>query len=155
MENLIVIASPGRVRLMQYQESGDGYLGHAHLVEAPDSIIEIYPQHRGAVVTDQSGRFGQSTTPERKAGMSYGEEHNLETELENQTLRQVAATINGLLADAGFPPWRLVFPQAQLPRLLRLLSVATRNSLMHCESGDWTKLRQAEIENRLLVGRSP
>lgn len=87
--------------------------------------------------------------------MSYGEEHNLETELENQTLRQVAATINGLLANADFPPWRLVFPQAQLPRLLRLLSVTTRNSLMHCEPGDWTKLRQAEIENRLLVSRSP
>jgi hypothetical protein len=116
MEKLIVIASPGRVRRMQYQESGDGFLGHAHLVEAPDSMIEIHPQHRGAVVTDTAGRLGQSSSLERKAGMTYGEEHNLEIELENQTLRQVAATINGLLANADFPPWSLVFPQAQIPR---------------------------------------
>jgi len=154
MENLIVIASPGRVRLMQYQESGYDPFSHAHLVEAPDSIIEIHPQHRGSVVTDKSGRFGQSTPPERKAGMSYGEEHNLETELENQTLRQVAAIITGLLANADYPPWRLVFPQAQLPRLLRSLSAAARNSLVHSEPGDWTKLPQAEIESRLLVSRS-
>lgn len=149
MENLIVIASCGRVRPLEYQAPGDDPIERAHLAEASGGLIEIQQEHMGSVVTDQSGRFGRNTPVGRETGMSYGEEHNLEAELENQAIRDVAAAIGRIVAEADYPPWRLVFPQAQLPALLRNISPAARDTLTHTDAGDWTKLPLSELEKRL------
>lgn len=153
MENLIVIASCGRVRPLGYKDPGDDPVEQAHLTEETDALIEIEQKQMGSIVTDQSGRFGHDTPPDRKTGMSYGEGHNLKTELENQSIRDVAAAITNIVEKAGCPPWRLIFPRVQLPALLRMFPDTVRKALVGTEAGDWTKLPLAEVEKRLIPGR--
>ncbi len=149
MEKLIVIASLGRVRPLKFQKTGDDPLQPSHLVEEPNRMVEMKREHVGALVTDQAGRFGQSAPPGRKAGMSYGEGHNLETELESQTLHRVADTIAEIVAQEGHPAWCLVAPQEIMRSLEQALPAAVRDCLARTETGDLTKLPLMELEKRL------
>ena len=153
MEHLIIIASLGRVRVLQ-SAIGEIPAGHAHLTESPNSSIRIHHKKRGAIVTDQSGRFRQGNAPSpqtnQHVGMSYGEAHNLQSELDKQALREVAQTIIGVLKQEDYPQWRLIFPRTHLTELLRSLPLIVLDCLTQRTGGDWTKLPTAEIEKRLL-----
>ena len=101
METLIVIANLGRVRSVKFREAGDHPQDRAHLFEDPGSTVEMRPQPIHAVVTDQAGRFSQGGPLDRKAGMSYGEELNLETELQKHALARIAEKISEIVAIGG------------------------------------------------------
>ena len=110
MENLIVIANLGRVRPVKFREAGNDPREKAHLVEIAGSTVEMRPKPISALVTDQAGRATQSGPVDRKGGMSYGEEHNLKSELDKQALERIAAAVGKIVASEGNPPWRLVAP---------------------------------------------
>lgn len=152
MEKLIVIANLGRVRPVKFREAGDNPRDRAHLFEDPGSTVEMRPQPIHEVVTDQAGRFTQSGPLGRQAGMSYGEELNLETELQKQALERIAAKIGEIVAAEGYPAWRLVIPQEIMPSLVKNLPVAAKTALADVESGDLTKLPLADLEKRFLNG---
>jgi Protein required for attachment to host cells len=152
MENLIVIASLGRVRPVKFREAGNDPREKAHLVEVAGSVVEMRPQSISAVVTDQAGRATQSGPVDRKGGMSYGEEHNLKSELEKQALERIAAKIGEIVAAEGNPPWRLVAPQTILPAMVEALPAVARKSLSDTVAGDLTNLPLPELEKRFLRG---
>lgn len=150
MENLIIIANLGRVRALKFREPGLDPQEQAHFDEETGSPFEMRPELIADVVTDQAGRFPQSGPADQLAGMSYGEEHELEAELENRALNRIAGKIDEIVAAEGYPPWRLMATQDLLPRLKKTLSAAARESLVRTESGDLTKMPLAELEARLL-----
>lgn len=152
METLIVIANLGRVRPVKFRDAGDDPQQKAHLFEYPGGIVEMRPEQISEVVTDQAGRFPQSGSVDRKGGMSYGEEHNLKSELEKQALERVASKIGEIVTSAGSPAWRLVFPQTALPSLLKALPAAARKCLAETVSGDLTSIPLPELEKRFLNG---
>lgn len=152
MEKLIVIANLGRVRPLKFREAGDDPRQKGHLVEEPGSTVEMRPEAIHEVVTDQAGRFSQGGPPGRKAGMSFGEELNLEAELEKQALQRIAGKIGEIVAAEGYPAWRLVIPQTILASLLEALPEAARKALSDTVAGDLTKLPLAELEKRFLNG---
>ncbi len=152
MEKLIVIANLGRVRPLKFREAGNDPQQKEHLVEEAGTTLEMRPEAIHEVVTDQAGRFGQGGPAGRKDGMSYGEEHNLEAELEKQALQRIAGKIGEIVAAEGYPAWRLVFPQTILPSLLEVLPAAARKTLAETVTGDLTKLPLAELEKRFLGG---
>ena len=90
MEPLIILADLGNVRVLKYQAGGDDPARKPHLVELPDAVARFHRDTIHEVVTDQAGRFGRSGPIDRRQGMSYGEEHHLEAELEDQAIRRVA-----------------------------------------------------------------
>jgi hypothetical protein len=151
METLIIIANLGRVRPVNFRAAGEDPQDQPHLFEDPASTVDMRPQLIHEMVTDQAGRFTQSGPLDRKAGMSYGEELNLETEIQKQALERIAKKIGEIVAAEGSPPWRLVVPQEIMPRLLRNLSAAAHNALARVEPGDLTKLPLAELEKRFLT----
>ena len=51
-------------------------------------------------VSDHAGRFRQGGASASGAGMSYGEEHELEEKLELEALKRVAAKIDEIVAVA-------------------------------------------------------
>lgn len=150
MEKLIMIANLGRVRALKFREPGLDPQEQAHFDEEPGSPFEMRPELITDVVTDQAGRFTQSGPTDLLAGMSYGEEHELEAELENQALNRIAGKIDEIIAAEGYPPWRLMATQELLPHLQQALPAAARESLVRSEAGDLTKMRLADLEARLL-----
>lgn len=150
MEKLIMIANLGRVRALKLREPGFDPQEQAHFDEESGSPFEMRPELIADVVTDQAGRFTQSGPVDQLAGMSYGEEHELEAELENRALNRIAAKINDIVAAEGYPPWRLMATQELLSHLQQALPAAARESLIRTEVGDLTKMRLAELEARLL-----
>ena len=150
MESLIILANLGRVRVLRYQKAGDIPQEKPHLVEAPDSTSELRPESVHEVVTDQAGRFTQSGELGRLGGMSCGEEHDLEAELEKKALHRIADRIGAVVADAGFPGWRLAAPSEILPALLEALPGEARKGLARSEPGDFTRASLADLETRFL-----
>lgn len=150
MENLIILADLGRVRSLRYQPAGDDPQQKAHLHDTPEGSAELRPHSIHQVVTDHAGRFPQSGPIDRLAGMSYGEEHHLKAELENDALEAVAAEIDRRIAARPQEPWRLVAPQSILAALQRALAPATRAHLCHAESGDLTRQSLEELESRFI-----
>lgn len=114
-------------------------------------MVEIKHEPLREVVTDQAGRFGKSAPLGQKSGASYGEEHNLKSEIESKALHQVADTIGKLVAERGCPAWQLFAPSEIMPSLLQALPAATRETLTKAEKGDLTKLPLSELEKRLLT----
>jgi len=53
---------------------------------------------------------------------------------------------------AAAPAWRLVFPQENLPSLLKALPAEASRTLADTTPGDFTKLPLAELEKRFLIG---
>lgn len=150
MEKLIVVASLGCVRPLEFQESGDDPVEQDHLIEEAGRMIEIKHENLSAVVSDQSGRFTQSAPLGRNTGMSYGEDHNLETEREKHALNYVASEIGKIVAAEAPPAWRLIAPKELLPSLSQALPPTARQSLATTEAGDLTKLPIKELEKRIL-----
>jgi len=153
MEKLIVIANLGRVRPVKFREAGDNPRDRAHLFEDPGSTVEMRPQSVHQAVTDSAGRFPQGGPVDRLAGMSYGEEHHLEAELERQALERIAGKIGEIVAAEGYPAWRLVIPQEIMPSLLKALPSEAHKALSDVVAGDLTKLPLVDLEKRFLIGR--
>jgi len=149
MEKLIIIADRGRVRPVKVKPAGDDPQQKPHLIEESGSTVEMRPQSVHQAVTDHAGRFSQGGAVDQRTGMSYGEEHHLEEELETQALKRVAGKIGEIVASAGYPPWRLVVPQEILAALIDVLPPAAHRVLTDPVAGDWTKLPLAELEQRL------
>lgn len=152
MKKLIMIANLGRVRTLQYKPAGDDPQEKAHLVEGTGCVLEARSKPLREVVTDQAGRFRQSGQLDRQGGMSYGEEHHLMDELQNQALGQVAAAVGGIVAEAGYPAWQLVFPQEHLQRLVGMLPAEAAKVMTRAVPGDFTKMPVADLEKRFLNG---
>lgn len=150
MQKLLILANSGRVRFLVFKESGDDPLDKAHLLEGPGSPVEMRPASIHQTVTDRAGRFRQGSSSGSKAGMSYGEEHELKKQLETDALKRVAAKIDEIVSVAGYPGWQLVAPPAHLPALREALPDPTRRVLTGSEAGDLTKLPVADLEKRFL-----
>lgn len=150
MKKLIVIVDLGHIRSICFREAGDDPAEKEHLAEAGRLREHQPPTTRSAVATDQSGRFAQGGPAGGRCGMSYGEEHNLELDLEHRALRDIAARIADIVREEGKPPWILAAPQAILPRLERALPKECRDCLTETVGGDLTKEPLAALEERFL-----
>lgn len=150
MEKLIIIANLGRVRALRFREAGEDPLEQAHFSEVPGSPFEMRPESITDAVTDQAGRFPQSGPADRLAGMSYGEEHELEAELEAQALRRIAKKIGELVAAENYPLWRLMATQEMLGHLQAALPELARQRLAYADVGDLTRMKLVDLEKRLL-----
>ncbi|NIP95266.1 MAG: host attachment protein [Akkermansiaceae bacterium] len=109
-------------------------------------------EHRSEVVTDQSGRFGQGGMTGEPGGMSYGEQHNLDTELEKKALKRIAAEIGAIVAAEGHCAWVLAAPQPILKRLQEALPRPCREALADTVGADLTKEPIAKLEQRFVRG---
>lgn len=94
MKKLLVLANSGRVRLLVFKEGGNDPSDQPHLQEAPGSPVQMRPLTIHQAVTDQAGRFRQGSASTRATGMSYGEEYELEKQLEAEAVKRVADKID-------------------------------------------------------------
>lgn len=150
MQKLLVLANSGRVRFLVFKENGDDPLEKAHLLEGPGSPVEMRPASIHQTVTDHAGRFTQGGPPGQGSGMSYGDEYELEEQLETEALKRIAGKIDEIVSVAGYPSWQLVAPSTILSSLREELPEPTRRTLARSDTGDLTKLTIADLEKRFL-----
>ncbi|NNC89473.1 MAG: hypothetical protein HKN82_13530 [Akkermansiaceae bacterium] len=150
MEKLLLIANLGRVRVLKFRKGGGDSLEQDHLVEEEELPLERPPSSRNDVATDQSGRFGRGGSAGTKGGMSYGEDHKLDAEMERKAIEQVGTAIGGTVAGRGNPSWLLAAPQPILARLQEALPPAARKCLARTVAADLTKTPLAKLEDRFV-----
>lgn len=150
MKKLIIAANLGRIRVLKYRAAGEDPADQAHWLEEPDSFTEVHVDTIPEAVTDQAGRFGRGAPVGYQTGMSYGEEHHLEREMERGALRKIAARIADILKGAGHPAWILAAPRPILVQLQQALPVPARKALVSAIGADLTQCRLKELEKRFL-----
>lgn len=150
MKKLIIISDLGRVRALTIREGSEPEGIPDHLVEYPGGNWDGTVQSRGDTVTDQSGRFGRNAQPGMAGGMSIGEEHQLDAELERKNLERVVAHISEVVEKAGCPPTVLAAPQAVLKRVEEGLSPAASRVIVSRVGADLTKEPVPKLEKRFL-----
>lgn len=141
MENLIVIANLARVRPVKFRPAGEDPREKAHLVEMPDSALELKQASISELVTDQAGRTNQS---------GPGEENHLKTELDRKALERIAGEISELVVAENPASWRLIAPSTILSSLRDALHASARKTLADTETGDLTGMPLPELEKRFL-----
>jgi ATP-dependent exoDNAse (exonuclease V) alpha subunit len=150
MKKLIILADLGRVRTIKVEGSSELPDEAMRLVEDETSAFDCRTSPLGDLVTDQAGRFGRGSSVGTPGGMSYGEEHDLEREIERRSIDFVAKHLDKVLDEAGTPPWILVAPASILKRLQSALSEKCRTALTETVAADLTKMSIADLTDRFL-----
>ena len=152
MKKLIVLADLKRIRILELRTGGDTPLNRGHLAKHSELELELElePLSRGAAVTDKSGRFSQGAGSGHDVGMSYGEDHNLDSELRRRAVERLTERIGELMAKAGHPPWILAAPKRILKGLLEGLPEACRATLTETVAADLTKELHSKLEERFV-----
>ena len=150
MKKIIIAANLGNLRVLKYREAGEDPIEQEHLIEEPAESGKEHVNSIQETVTDQSGRFTRGGPVDLKAGMSYGEEHNLKSEIERSALKRMAGRIEEVLSCEGHPAWVLAAPKSILGRLQDQFSNRVRDSLLDTVGADLTRCPLAEMEQRFL-----
>ncbi|MDP3850354.1 MAG: host attachment protein [Luteolibacter sp.] len=150
MKKIIIAANLGNLRVLKYREAGEDPIEQEHLIEEAGESGKVHVKSMQETVTDQAGRFARGGAVGFETGMSHGEEHHLQDEIERNALRQIAARVEYALAAEGHPPWILAAPKPILSRLKGLLSQDSRNSLSSSVGADLTRSPLVEMEKRFL-----
>lgn len=150
MKKLIIAANLGKLRVLKYRAAGEDPIEQDHLLEEPEKSSEQHVNTIQEEVTDQAGRFGRGAAAGFETGMSYGEEHNLEREIERGALNHIAARIDRILNADGYPAWVLAAPQSILARLKDKLPAAASQTLASEVGADLTQCPLQEMEDRFL-----
>jgi hypothetical protein len=150
MKKLIIATNLGRVRVLKYRAAGEDPIEEAHLVEQSSESAKVHVSAIHETVTDQAGRFGRGTSVGRETGMSFGEELNLEREMERGALKRIAGRIETILEAEGGPPWVLAAPQTILARLKDNLPARARETMVSSVGADLTQCGLEEMERRFL-----
>ncbi|MFZ9936391.1 MAG: host attachment protein [Luteolibacter sp.] len=154
MKKLIIAANLGNLRVLRHLPAGEDPIVQEHLAEEPGESGREKVKTLQDTVTDQFGRFSRGTAQGLETGMSYGEEHNLKSELERIALKKIVARIECALCAEGNPPWVLAAPRTILPRMQRALSADARDKLLNSIGADLTRTPLAELEKRFLQTQS-
>ncbi|MCB1092281.1 MAG: host attachment protein [Verrucomicrobiae bacterium] len=150
MKTLFIVADLGRVRAFQ-KKSGDELSGAKdHLTELEDAAFSRRDASLGETVTDQAGRFGQGNMAGQSGGMSFGEEHELEREMERKAISEVARHVDQVINDAGCPTCVLAAPKSILHRLEDALAPGSRDAIAESIPADLTRQSIKELEERFL-----
>ena len=150
MDKLIVLADLTRIRSLELRRGGDDPQIKDHLVKHSETSLEEQPISRGEVVTDQSGRFGRGAPVGGEGGMSYGEQHNLDSERERKALEHLAHKIGEIVRESGHPQWILAAPQPILLRLRKALPKPCQKCLSDTLGANLTKEPHAKLKQRFL-----
>jgi hypothetical protein len=150
MKKLIIAANLGNLRVLKYREAGEDPVEQEHLIEESGESGKEHVKSIHETVTDQSGRFARGGAVGLETGMSYGEEHHLQAEIERSALKKIVARIEYVLAAEGHPLWILAAPRAILTRLEESLSEASRKCLSSSVGADLTRCPLPEMEARFL-----
>lgn len=145
---LIIAANLGRVRVLKIHEAGDDPAEQRHLSEERVESLQMHVNSVSEEVTDQAGRFAKGDSATMTRGMSCGEEHHLEEEIERLAVERAARHIDAILRHEQYPHWILAAPQPIAARLKSQLAPDSVDTLDSVVGADLTRCPLPEMEER-------
>lgn len=143
---LLVLTDLGTVRVLNFKSAGDDPRDRAHLVELSESELGA---PRGAVTTDQPGKFNRGFAAGTGEAMSHAET-KLDVEVEKRAIAQVAREICAVVAKLGCSNFILAAPQEHLKRLEAEMDADCRAKLRESLGVDLTNSPLKDLEKRFL-----
>lgn len=144
MKKVVIVADMGRLRMFRVVRDRRGHRAR-HLVEVkvPQPVVGMRTVY--GEVTDQAGRF-----PSGGAGMSHGEPHDMESELDRRKVQALGGEIEALLESEACDSWNLAVPPAIRSRLLSGLSLQMLELLTLVVDADLTKWPLEKLRERFV-----
>jgi len=146
----IVVVSKGELKLYEANprtleaEAGlNEYEVKLDLIREEDYIAAH--QKISETVSDEAGRF--KNDGEAK-GVSVGEDHNLEEEIEKRLLRLIAEDIDAIAAESDAKIF-LAIPETVEKELMALMGTATREKIIKTVPKDYIKTDKEELLTRI------
>lgn len=152
MEQLVIIADLGRLRAFHLGQEDPLAGGPVRAREIDVPSLDQQPEPLSETVTDQAGRFARGNGAGNMGGMSRGEAHELQSELEKRLIQGLAEKIDAVVGRHGSGRWILAAPTAICQRLESALPPKTKDRLSRVEKADLTKLSVKDIEKRFVPG---
>jgi len=149
MSKMIIVADLGRLRVLAEKEEFSPTGPRLHLAELSSEELDSKPQPIHDVVTDQQGRFGKGDGGQNP-GAGIAENHQLESELENRSVKALAQKIDGVIADHAPSSWTLVAPANELKHIESQLGAESKRRLGDTVGADLTKWPLAKLEERFM-----
>lgn len=145
-DRLLILTDLGMVRVLSFKKAGDDPRDLAHLTELSEN--ELGPP-RGALTTDDPGRFSRGFAAGNGEAMSHAET-KLDVEVEKRAIAQVAREICETVAKLGCGSFVLAAPQEHLKRLENEMDADCREKLVKSVGADLTKSSLKDLEKRFL-----
>jgi len=140
LENtLVIVADLGELKAYSIEEhegvvNGEIKISHSLKLLNDENFIEGRKKV-GEVVSDQAGRFGQGNP----------ENHNLESEKEHRTIKEIAADIDIIVNAIKPEQLFLAFPKEHNQELLNMLSESSKAVLTKNITSDLVKTDKNKI----------
>lgn len=141
MKKIIIIADMGHFKVYRVLEVS-GESARLELIENYDSI-ESHGKY-SEKLSDKAGNFGESVGS-NIAATGYGEPHNIEQEAEKRLIKQIAKSINSVIAAENYAKWCLAAPKAINRQIISNLDPAVKAKIVRNVAADLTKTAKAEI----------
>ncbi len=141
-EKLIVLADLGRMKA--YRVTADE-MSTTPRIEVIEEFATL-DAHGKLLdkVTDKAGRFPASGG-NGTGGMSIGENHNLQTELDRRLVKQLAGSIDGLIRKENPPLWFFAAGREINQKIVDELSADVRSRMKKNVPSDLTKVNKTEL----------
>jgi hypothetical protein len=145
MNKIVVVADLGHFNAYTLSKTPQG-TGKLDLIESFDSL-EAHGKYADKV-TDQAGKFGSASGKSWAKG--YGEQHNIDTENEKRTIKNIARTINKIIRGEKCDGWHLAAEKAINGQIVESLDQEVKAKLEKNIAANLTKADKSEIVNRFL-----
>lgn len=140
---LLVVADLGHLKAYRLEERPEFSRPRIELIQAMETVET---HHLREDVTDQAGRFRKG--PAVVGALSDGEEHNLNLERRNRTVRILAETITTLIAQEQMPQCYLAADSRINQSLLDEMDQQTRQRIQKNIPANLSKLDPEELIER-------
>jgi len=140
---LVIVADLGHLKAYRLEERPELSRPRLELIESMETI-ETHQLRED--VTDQAGRFRKEPAVVR--ALSDGEEHNLDLERRNRTVRMLAETITTLIAQEHVPNCYLAADARINQSLLGEMDQLTRQKMQKNIPANLSKLDPEELVER-------
>ncbi|HMK59604.1 MAG TPA: host attachment protein [Dissulfurispiraceae bacterium] len=146
MGKIVVVADLGHFNAYKFSKTPMG-TGKLDLIEQFDSL-EAHGKY-SEKFSDQAGNFGESVGKSSFAKGS-GEAHNIQIENEKRLIRNIARTINRIIAEEKCDGWHLAAEKAINGQIVESLDQVVKSKLEKNIAANLTKADKSEIIGRFL-----
>ncbi len=146
MDKIVFVADLGHFKAYTFSKTPQG-TGKLDLFESFDSM-EAHGKF-SEKVTDQAGKFGESVG-KNSSVQGSGEAHNVDIENEKRIIKNIAKSINKIVAEKSCDAWHLAAEKAINGQILEFLDPSVKSKLEKNIASNLTKADKSEIVSRFV-----
>ncbi|OQX74642.1 MAG: hypothetical protein B6D59_01610 [Campylobacteraceae bacterium 4484_4] len=136
---LLIVADLGELKVFKIVKKEGVFDNEVKISYVPEPVTDLdyIAGHKKLqdLVSDEAGRFGHS----------HGEAHNLESEVEKRTLKDIATDITTITERENADKLLLAFPKEHFQELMESLSEEVKSKILKAIEADLVKTHRDEL----------